>query len=97
MSKNKKKAYQQTIEAQLEEWKAEIDTMKAKAKKAGVDVQSWYCKQLEDLQSKQESVQEKLKELKGAGEDSWEDVKAGVDLAWESLREAVKSASSRFK
>lgn len=45
---SKKKAYQQKIEAQLEEWKAEIDTMKAKAKKAGVDVQSWYYKQLED-------------------------------------------------
>jgi septation ring formation regulator EzrA len=94
---SKKKAYQQKIEAQLEEWKSEIDTMKAKAKKAGVDVQSWYYKQLEDLQSKQESVQEKIKELKGTGEDSWEDIKAGVDLAWKSLGEAVKSASSRFK
>jgi len=46
---------------------------------------------------KKEAAQEKLKEFKGSGEDAWEDPKAGVELAWDSLGEAVKSAASRFK
>ncbi len=92
-----KDAYQQKIEAQLDEWKADINKMKAKADKANADVQLKYYKQIEDLQSKHESAQEKLKELKKSGKDAWEDLKVGVDLAWESLGEAVNSANSRFK
>jgi len=48
------------------------------------------------LRSKQEAAQEKLRELKNAGEDAWEDLKAGTELACDSLGEAVKSATSRF-
>jgi len=92
-----REAYQRKIEAQLEEWKAEIKRMKAKADKADADVQVEYYKQIEDLQSKQKVAQKKLKGLKEAGEGAWEDLKSGVELAWESLGEAVKSANSRFK
>jgi hypothetical protein len=46
---------------------------------------------------KQEAAREKLGELKRAGEDAWEDIKSGMDLAWESLGDAMKSARSRFK
>jgi len=92
-----REAYQRKIEAQLEEWKAEIKRMKAKADKADADVQVEYYKQIEDLQSKQKVAQKKLKVLKEAGEGAWEDLKSGVELAWESLGEAVKSANSRFK
>lgn len=52
---------------------------------------------IEDLRLKHETVREKLKELKEAGEDAWGDLEAGVELAWDSLGEAVKSANSRFK
>ena len=92
-----REAYQQKVEAQLDEWKAEIDKMKAKADKAVAGSQLEYYKRIEELRSKQKSAQEKLKELKEAGGDAWGDLKAGVDLAWESLGEAVKSANSRFR
>jgi len=81
----------------LDEWKAEIDKLKAEAGKADADAQLEYYKQIEGMRAKQEAASEKLTEIKKAGEDSWEDLKAGVDLAWDSLGEAVKSATSRFK
>jgi hypothetical protein len=92
-----KEAYQQKLEAQLDEWKADIDKMKAKADKADADAQLEYYKRIEDLRLKQQAAQEKLKELGEAGEGAWEDLKTGVELALSSLREAVKSAGSRFK
>jgi chromosome segregation ATPase len=92
-----KEAYQQKIEAQLDEWNAEIDRMKARASKAEADAKLEYDKQIKELRLKQQAVQEKLRNLKDAGEDAWEDLKAGVELAWESLGEAIKSANSRFK
>ncbi len=92
-----KDAYQQKLEVQLEEWKADIDKMKAKADQADADVKIEYHDRIEDLQLKQEAAQEKLKELREAGEGAWEDLKTGVELAWTSLGEAVKSVKSRFK
>jgi len=92
-----KEAYQQKLEAQLDEWTADINKMKAKADKADADAQLEYYKQIEELRSKQETAQEKLEELKEAGEDAWEDLKAGMENAWNSLGNAMKSATSRFK
>ncbi len=93
---DRKEAYQQKIEAQLKEIKAEIDKIRAKAEEASAEAKIAHYKRIEELLSKHQVVSEKLTELKEAGSDSWEDVKAGLELAWDSLSEAVKSAGSRF-
>lgn len=94
---NMKEAYLQKIEAQMEEWRSEIDRMKAKAAKADADAKLQYDEKILELRTKEKAAQEKLTELKNAGEDAWEDLKAGVEIATASLGEALKSASSRFK
>jgi chromosome segregation ATPase len=93
---SKKEAYEKKLEAQLQEWKTDIDKMKAKADKADAEAKLEYYKQIEDLRTKQEAAQKKLTELKAAGESAWEDLKSGIDLAWTSLGESIKSARSRF-
>jgi len=92
-----KDAYQQKLQARLDEWNADIDKLKARADKAEASVKLGYYEQIEDLKMKQEAAREKLAELKLASDDAWEDLKAGAESAWDSLGEAVKSASSRFK
>ncbi|MCJ7685048.1 MAG: coiled coil domain-containing protein, partial [Desulfobacteraceae bacterium] len=63
-----KEAYQQKLEAQLDEWNVEIDKLKAKADKAEAEAQIQYYKQIEDMRVKQKAAREKLTELKEAGE-----------------------------
>ncbi|MFO8163785.1 MAG: hypothetical protein R6T98_04555 [Desulfatiglandales bacterium] len=92
-----KDAYEQKLQAQLDEWGAEIDKLKAKADNAEADTQLKYYKQIEELQSMKETATNKLAELKDAGDDAWEDLKAGIDSAWDSLGNALKSSASRFK
>lgn len=92
-----KEAYEQKLQAQLDEWGAEIDQLKAKADNAKADAQLDYYKQIEELRSMQESTSNKLAELKDAGDDAWQDLKAGIDSARDSLGHALKSAASRFK
>ncbi len=94
---SKKEAYEKKLQGQLNEWRAEIDKLKARADSAEGDAQLEYYKQLEDLRTKQEVASEKLEELKAASNDSWEDLKTGLDSAWDSLSRSVKSATSRFK
>lgn len=45
----------------------------------------------------QDEARQKLDELKGSSDDAWEDIKAGIDRAWDAFHESVKSAKSRFK
>lgn len=92
-----KEAYQKKLQAQLDEWSAQIDQLKAKAGQTGADAQIAYEKQIKELRSMQEAARDKLTELKKTGDDAWEDLKAGMDSAWNSLENAVKLAMSRFK
>ena len=92
-----KKEYEQKLQAQLDEWGAEIEKLKAKADGLEADKKLEYYQEIEELRSMQESAQEKLTELKNASDDAWQDLKAGIDSAWDSLGDAFKSATSRFK
>ena len=92
-----KEAYKKKLEAQFDEWKVEIDKLKAKANKAEADAQIKYHKEIENIRMKQEAVGEKLVELKDSGDEAWEDLKAGLDNAMKNLGDAIKTATSRFK
>lgn len=92
-----KEAYEKKLQAQLDEWSLEIDKLKTKADKADAEAQLEYYKQIEYLRSMQEKSNQKLLELKDASDDAWEDLKAGIDSASDSLSQALKSAISRFK
>lgn len=94
---SKKEAYQKKLQGQLDEWRAEIDKLKARAEAADGDARLEYYKHVEELRARQNAASEKLEELRTASDEGWEDLKAGVDSAWDSLSRSIKSAASRFK
>lgn len=92
-----KKAYEEKLQAQLDEWNAEIEKLKAKADKAEADARIEYYEQIEKLREQQREAQSRLDEFRRAGEDAWEDLKAGIENARDSLGKAVKTAAARFE
>lgn len=94
---SKKEAYEKQLEGQLNEWKATIDKYKAEAQQISGESQAKYYEQIEALEARRKAAQHKLNEFKDKSGDAWEDMKAGMDSAWHSLGNAVRSASSRFK
>jgi uncharacterized coiled-coil DUF342 family protein len=89
--------YIRKMQAKLEEWNAEIDTLTAKAGKVTADVRNEYNEQIESLKTKQEAAKQKIEELQQAGDSAWGDLKSGIELAWTAMGEAIDSARSRFK
>lgn len=89
--------YIRKMQAKLEEWNAEIDTLAAKASEVSADVKKEYNEQIESLKAKQAVARQKIEELQQAGESAWVDLKAGIELAWTAMGEAIDSARSRFK
>jgi uncharacterized coiled-coil DUF342 family protein len=93
----KRDAYVQKLKAKMDEWNAEIDKLAAKADQADGEAKIEYHKQVEDLRAKRKGVEDKLAALHQAGEGAWEDLKTGIESAWDSLGNALKSAASRFQ
>lgn len=83
--------------AKLKKWQAKIDMLKAKADQAEAEQKIKYYEQIESLRTKQQHVHEKLDELRSASEGACEEVKAGVEVAWEDLRMSVERAVEKFK
>jgi predicted ATP-binding protein involved in virulence len=95
--KDKRKAYEDKIDAQLEEWNVQIALLKARADKAKADAKLEYYKTIDTLQHKQDEAWTKLHELKNAGDDAWKDLKTGAEKAWDEVKAAFHSAGSKFK
>lgn len=92
-----REAYQKRIETQLKKWKAKIDQLKAKVDQTEAEVKIKYHEQIETLQARREEAEKKLEELKVAGEGAWENVKAGVEFAWNELRRTARNTVSKIR
>ena len=92
-----KTAYEKKLQAQIDEWRAEIDKLKAIADQAEAETQIEYNQQIDKLSSYENMANRKLAEIREAGDDAWKDLKSGAENAMKSLESALKSAASRFR
>lgn len=92
-----KDEYVRKMHSKLDLWNAEIDKLAAKADQAGAEARAEYYKHIEELRAQGEAARKRLDELQQSSESAWEDTKAGVEMAWNAIGEAVDSARSRFK
>lgn len=91
-----KEAYKQKVRAQLDEWKAEADKLRAKIKKNQADKKIDSSKYLDELKVKQQEARAKLKQLEDSGEDAWEDIKSGLEKATSELKSSFQKARAKF-
>jgi flagellar biosynthesis chaperone FliJ len=93
---NEKDLYQQKLKAQLNEWQADIDKLKAKMAGASVGAKLELNQHINMLEGKIDEGNSKLDELDKATDDSWETLEDGFEEAWESISAAFKDAYKKF-
>ncbi|WP_323035785.1 coiled coil domain-containing protein [Pararhodobacter sp.] len=93
---DRKDAYQDKLQAQLDVWKAEIAKLRAKADLAQADARLKYMEEIDGLRAYQKKAEARLKELQDAQGEAWKDVKSGVEAAWDEMSDAMKSAWKRL-
>jgi len=91
-----KDAYVEKMQSKLDELDAQIDLLKAKASGASADAEIEFNEQIESLKKFQKKGKQKLAELNDAGEDAWEDIREGMDSAWNKVSAAFNDAKNRF-
>lgn len=94
---NERELYQQKKQAQLDEWTAEVDRLRAEASGASADAQLELDREIEALEGKIEEGKTKLAEIAEASDDTWESIKDGVESAWDSMKFAFSDAAAKFK
>ena len=92
-----KEAYREKLEAQIREWSAKIDLLKARADQVEAEAKIEYRNRIEDIRQRKEALQEKLKELQNASDAAWKEIKGGTEKAAADLRDALQSALAKFK
>ena len=92
-----KEEFVRKMHSKLDIWNAEIDALTAKAGAAEAGARAEFHKHIEALRSKRDEARNTLNTLEAASDNAWEDMKAGIELAWDAMSEAISSATSRFK
>lgn len=92
-----KEAYKARMDKQLKEWSIRIAQLKSKAELAETTIKAEYIRQVDALRARSEEAHAKLEELKKAGDEAWDTLKAGMEQAASDLKNAVNSAIEKFK
>ncbi len=96
-NQDQKENYQSKIEAQLDEWRADIDRLREKAKGAKTETKLKYQESIDKLELKLDEGRSKLKDLKESGGEAWKDIKEGADSIWDTMKATFKEVREKFK
>ncbi len=85
-----RKLYQKKMDAQLKEWAADIDKLRAKAQKADADTRLKLNKQIKNVRARFDDARERFEDMTEAGEDAFESAKSRFESAMADFRKALK-------
>jgi uncharacterized coiled-coil DUF342 family protein len=94
---SKRDEYIEKMKAKLDELNAGISRLEAKARESDSDLRIKYEDEVQKMKQRRSEAKAKLDEFQQAGKDAWQDLKTGLQGAWDSLDSAIKSANERFK
>ena len=93
----KPEAYREKMEAQLRELRGKIEILRGKLSKAKADTKIEIREELDILEKKRAAFEQKVKKLRDSGSSAFEELKVGVQNAYDDLKRALDSAFSKFK
>lgn len=79
------------VQAQLEEWDAELQKLRARSKKAEAHLQEDYENRIRELESMYADIQKRIETMAEASEDEWENLKQDVGRKWEAFLQSVET------
>jgi len=81
-----KQAYIDKMEGRLDTWKGKFDQLKGKMKESGADAQIKYQDELESLKTQMSMMENRVNEMKAAGEDKMNEMTDKVDTMWNEFK-----------
>jgi hypothetical protein len=92
-----KRSFQERIGAELKEWAAKVDHLKAEVQKSGTEVRRMFQKRVDLLKDKQRTALKKLSTLQRSREEGWEGFKNALENSLDDLKETLDQTLSTFR
>lgn len=89
--------YKQKYQAQIHEWTAKMDVLKAQGEKMTAQAKLDAKPGLDSLHSKLEIAKAKMHEIATATDEKWDEVKKSADHAWTDAKAAIEGAFDAVK
>jgi len=93
----KRKAFYEAVDAQLDAWGAQIEQLRLRASAAKAEFQDEHSHTLEALQHRHAEAMVRLRELRASGDQAWDDLGAGLSRILAEGKAACHAALSRFQ
>ncbi|CAN5254091.1 hypothetical protein BH09MYX1_BH09MYX1_67460 [soil metagenome] len=84
--------YKQKYEAQLHEWSAKVDVMKAQSEKLSAQAKIDMKPKIDAVHANLALVKSKLSDIVSATDGKWNDMVKHVDATWDDFKAAVEGA-----
>lgn len=94
-NKDLKSAYKEKALAEMQEWDAKADLLKAKGSNMAADAKLEFEKQYEAIAEKKAELAAYLDELSDKADDTWDDFKDEAEEKWNKLASSVKNFVSK--
>ncbi len=94
---SKRDEYVEKMKRQLDEWNTDLEGFERKLSEVTEPVRSKLEPQLSTAKKSYADARQKLREVRGAGEESWEDLTGEVEHVWKTLRQSVNYFKSQLK
>lgn len=92
-----KKTYEETVQSKVQEIDQRMQSLTDEIDKAGAEATQQYEREMADLRRRRQDLNERFISLKNAGDDAWEDMKAGLESAVDEMGRALQRATGRFE
>jgi len=92
-----RETYIKKAEAQLEEWSAQIDLLKAKGENLAADAEIEFRKKLDEAEKKRAELSSYLDQLADKTDDIWDDVKDEAEEKWDAVSKTFSNFIDKFK
>jgi peptidoglycan hydrolase CwlO-like protein len=93
---NQKLAYQQKVDAELREWEAKAELLKAKGNNLVADAKLEFDKQLQTLQTNKSEFSAYVDQIADKAEDTWDEVKDEAEAKWHKFSNSVSNFVSKY-
>lgn len=91
-----KEAYLDRVEAQIKEWDADFEKMKAKAQIASAEARIEYYNKLEGMQARADQFKKEFSSFKESSGEAWEELKGGLDKAYNEMSSTFADFKETF-
>lgn len=93
----KKEAMIEKAEARLSQLDAEVKRLRAKSEVANAELKLKVQEELAEVKRHRRTFENRIDEIRQAGEDALVDLSDGFERAWSTLSNHLERAAARFK